>query len=72
MWADYNEEQCEALIFHELGHCVMNKSHDDSLMVHNKACPNSIMRSYIFNTYEIDNCYKPEYNHYLENIITRR
>ena len=64
-WDYYSYEQKEQLIYHELGHCVFNKGHDDSLF---KKCPNSIMRSYMFSDYEINKCYLPEYEHYMEDL----
>lgn len=65
-WDQYSHEQKEQLIYHELGHCVMNKNHDNALL--NNHCPNSIMRSYMFNDYEINECYLPEYNHYMDDL----
>ena len=64
-WYSYTPEQKEQLVYHELGHCVLNKEHDNTLR---ENCPNSIMRSYMFNTYEINECYLPEHNHYMENL----
>lgn len=65
LWDNYSQEQKEQLVYHELGHCVLNKKHDNTLKEY---CPNSIMRSYMFSTYEINECYLPEYNHYMENL----
>ena len=64
-WDYYSYEQKEQLIYHELGHCVFNKGHDNTLK---ENCPNSIMRSYMFNDYEINECYLPQYNHYMHNL----
>jgi SprT-like family len=65
VWFNQSEEQREQLVYHELGHCVLNKGHDDTTM---GECPNSIMRSISFNDWEIDNCYIPDYNHYMEDL----
>jgi hypothetical protein len=67
-WDLFSQEQKEQLIYHELGHCVFNKGHDDTLLSYDRNCPNSIMRSYMFSWYEVNRCYIPEYNHYMENL----
>ena len=67
-WENYSLEQKEQLIYHELGHCVLNRDHNNKLMDGNANCPDSIMRSYMFNTNEITNCYVPEYEHYMEEL----
>lgn len=64
-WDYYSYEQKEQLVYHELGHCVFNKDHDNTLR---KNCPNSIMRSFMFNEYEINECYLPEREHYMHNL----
>jgi len=71
-WSNFSEEQKEQLIFHELGHCVFNLGHDDSMLEYRRDCPNSIMRSFMFNQYEIDNCYVPENSHYMEDLDAKR
>lgn len=67
-WNNYSLEQKEQLIYHELGHCIFNRGHNDRVMEANTNCPDSIMRSYMFNINEINNCYLPEYNHYMEEL----
>jgi len=67
-WNNLSIEQKEQLIYHELGHCVLNRGHDNSLMPSNPDCPKSIMRSYMFSRYEIENCYLPNYNYYKEEL----
>jgi len=64
-WDGYSYEQKEQLIYHELGHCVFNKGHDNTTRDN---CPHSIMRSYMFSEYEINECYLPEYEHYMHNL----
>lgn len=67
-WENYSLEQKEQLVYHELGHCVLNRKHNDLLMETNVNCPNSIMKSYMFSIDEINNCYIPEHNHYMEEL----
>lgn len=71
-WELFTEEQKEQLIFHELGHCVLNLNHDDSPMPNKSYCPNSIMRSFMFSKFEALRCYVPERLHYMENLDARR
>jgi hypothetical protein len=71
-WPNFSEEQKEQLIFHELGHCKFNLNHDDSRLSYDNACPNSIMRSYMFSQWDIQTCYEPERNHYMEDINGKR
>lgn len=71
-WASFSEEQREQLLYHELGHCVFDLNHDDSRLDYRQSCPNSIMRSYMFNLYEIQNCYIPENIHYMEDLDAKR
>jgi hypothetical protein len=71
-WQFFTEEQKEQLVFHELGHCVFDLDHDDSLMPNNSNCPNSIMRSFMFSPVEGADCYVPEYQHYVEDINAKR
>lgn len=44
-WDRATDDQKEYLIFHELGHCVLNISHNDKT---NNGCPVSIMTKYEF------------------------
>lgn len=66
-WDSYSHEQREQLIYHELGHCVLNKDHNNGHLPES-SCPMSIMRSFMFNSYEINECYLPEHNHYMEEL----
>lgn len=65
-WDSYSEEQREQLIFHELGHCVYNLGHND---LHENNCPVSIMRSFMFSSYESENCYLPNRESYIEDLL---
>jgi hypothetical protein len=72
-WDEYSNLEQEQLLFHELGHCVFDLEHDDSMyMVAGYICPTSVMRSYMFSWYEVQQCYVPERNHYMEDINGKR
>lgn len=54
-WSDASHTSRELLIFHELGHCVLNLEHDDSWITLNGVyIPKSIMNSYLFSEYLYD------------------
>lgn len=46
-WVEYDENYREELIFHELGHCVLGRDHDNSI-IEGYRVPKSIMYPYIF------------------------
>lgn len=48
-WATIGESQREELIFHELGHCVLDRDHRDDRLI--DGCPASIMNSYVISAY---------------------
>ena len=52
---DYGKEE---LIFHELGHCVFNLGHDESLRDNN--CAASIMNPYLFGDTQCYSLYRDE------------
>lgn len=64
-WYKFNYEQQEMLIFHELGHCIFDREHDNST---NGKCPTSIMRSYMFTVYEANECYVPIKDYYWKEL----
>lgn len=43
-----DEYEQEILVFHELGHCILNRGHDDTDYAGDWIGPNSIMNPYIF------------------------
>jgi hypothetical protein len=55
-----SEESRLVLILHELGHCVLNKKHDDRLL--SDGCAYSIMNTYHIGSY----CYNLHTDHYLK------
>ena len=72
-WDEYSDLEQEQLIFHELGHCVFDLEHDDSTYVAaGYVCPTSVMRSYMFSWYEVQQCYAPQRNHYMEDLNDKR
>jgi len=55
-WSTNSEKR--TVIFHELGHCVLNLEHDDHLNTRwNDGCPNSFMNSILIS----DECYTLRY-----------
>ena len=69
-WNNASDMQREQLIFHELGHCILNRDHDDSHVdIQGFMCPNSIMRSWAFNYFEIQYCYNKDYDHYIGDLL---
>jgi len=64
-WEFLTEKQKEQLIFHELGHCVFDREHNDNF---DNGCPESIMRSYMFSQSEINDCYNPFFDDYIDEL----
>jgi hypothetical protein len=56
-----DETVIEMLVWHELGHCVLSREHDVSIV---DGCPGSIMRPYLFTAYEITKCYEERRDYY--------
>lgn len=63
-WGQIDADAQEALIFHELGHCVLNRGHDTDIM--NDGNPNSYMYPYVFMNNGLDSI-KLHYNTELFN-----
>jgi hypothetical protein len=66
LWETYNEYQREVLIYHELGHCEFNRGHINDYT--DSVCPESIMLDKVFSIYEIERCYIPNRNYYLDEL----
>lgn len=65
-WKNASLASREQLIYHELGHCVLNKPHDDSLTIINgEYIPNSVMNSYMISDY----FYVKYRDHYINNLF---
>ena len=69
-WEDMDDDSREQLLYHELGHCVLNKDHNfgqkPGLIW--SLCPSSIMNPYTFTEGQIENCYIPDHADYLEEL----
>lgn len=66
-WNNASELSRKQLILHELGHCELNREHEDSFLSDN--CPTSVMRSYTFFNSELSNCFEPNFKYYLEELF---
>jgi hypothetical protein len=62
-WKNSSRWGREWLVFHELGHCVLDRDHRDDKFGVN--CPASIMHSYA-NSF----CYKDYRNYYVKELFT--
>lgn len=69
-WDSLEEAGKEQLLYHELGHCVMNKGHDFGYHWGSESrwCPVSIMNPYTFTLWQIQTCYIPDHAEYLEEL----
>ena len=68
-WNNSTREAREQLILHELGHCELNRGHEDSFF--NDNCPVSAMKSSVFQSFHINNCFIPNFDYYLEELEGR-
>ena len=63
-----NKEAQEELIYHELGHCELDRGHLDTYF--SEGCPKSIMNMFAFSDWQINNCYTPyKTDYYLPELI---
>jgi hypothetical protein len=62
-WDGISEFQREALIFHELGHCVLNLEHDSTLL--KDECPASNMSPEMLS----DSCYLTHRAYYARHML---
>lgn len=62
-WNDFSDTKREILIFHELGHCSLDRSHDDSLHNNHKT---SVMHSILLD----ENIYNSYYDEYIIELFT--
>lgn len=70
-WETMTKKQKEQLMLHEIGHCSMNRGHDDSVTTFPNRSgnwPNSAMRSYAFTKTEAD-VYESEKTHYINDML---
>lgn len=71
-WYNLSWLMQEFLVFHELGHCILNLGHPDHHrnyqvpeMFRNNTCPTSIMESGTTGRKMTEGCYKEFYDYYL-------
>ena len=69
-WEELSEASREQLLYHELGHCVLDKGHKSGNRWGSQGywCPPSIMNPYTFTERQIDSCYKPDHVGYLNEL----
>lgn len=69
-WRGLTEEQKEQLIFHELGHCELNKMHFDGYRpINGTLCPRSIMKTFLFGLNDISRCYSQNRDYYIQELF---
>ncbi len=69
-WDYAMEYQKEVLIFHELGHCELDRRHDfGTVELDGNTCPSSVMRTPLFHIYEIFDCYELNRDYYIEELF---
>jgi hypothetical protein len=67
-WVNLNESEKEHVMFHELGHCVLNRGHDEGQLLLEDLgyyIPKSIMYPYIFSS----NVYESNYDYYVNELF---
>lgn len=70
LWKHLSEGQREQVIWHELGHAELNRDHLDGMTdLDGQSCYKSIMNAYAPNDYEIDKCYHPKHNYYIDELF---
>lgn len=62
-WYFYGDTKREMLIFHELGHCELNKQHNDVIL--SNGCPKSLMSPNKFDIW----CYRDNKQRYLAELF---
>lgn len=62
-WDDESDWEREELLFHELGHCLLDKDHNSELREDHT--PKSIMYPYVIGEY----LYKKYYNEYIDELF---
>lgn len=62
-WGMKNYVQKKVLIYHELGHCILNLEHNN---MKNNFCPESIMHPYCVS---YSRCYEDKWDDYLEELF---
>ena len=73
-WVKLNQYAKEQLFLHEIGHCVYNLEHDDSMAIFNgeDQCPVSVMNSIAFGRSECYTKYREYYINQLRRAIEEK
>lgn len=70
-FATRTKTQIEQIVMHELGHCALNKDHDNTTWTFERfILPNSVMRSYAFNRSEAEQ-YITHFHRYMDELFNR-
>ena len=67
-WSYMSASEKETLIFHELGHCILNRGHDNSSIYdggYSSYIPSSIMHEYAISS----TFYESRYDHYIKELF---
>lgn len=64
-WGDLGDLEREWIIFHELGHCALDKPHDEG---YSASCPTSMMYPLSFGA---SPCYQANREYYIDNLCRR-
>ncbi len=68
-WVDMDELLHEALVYHELGHCILRREHDESFITDlGEGIPKSIMYPYLLD----EGVYLRHHDHYLIELFNWR
>lgn len=62
-WDKSNEDMRYELIYHELGHCILGREHNNAVLVNHR--PASIMNSHLFNP----NIIKQNHDYYIRELV---
>lgn len=69
-WSGITDLEKEELVFHELGHCQLNKDHKDGFIdLNGNNCKSSIMNSFVFTEYEVNTCYITNHDYYIDELF---
>lgn len=67
VWPRLDEPRRELLLFHELGHCVLKREHDDrTILQRGRNLPDSVMHTYLLDS----NVYQENREHYLDELFS--
>lgn len=67
-WKFATDQQKEILLFHELGHCLLNREHDDTLSS-NKAPASIMFTNELYLAGTLDEYYRDHRDEYLKELF---